>query len=115
MIDLTHIKNIYIVPGYTDMRKQADGLLSVLQVNFPEINLTTHNLYLFCGRSRVVIKVLEIDDTGVWVYYKRTHGDKVLWPKKMDSQLIDQRQLLWLLDGLDVIQKSAHKPQKYSY
>lgn len=65
MIDLTHIKNIYIVHGYTDMRKQADGLLSVLSVNHPEIDLMTYNLYLFCGRSRVVIKVLEIDDTGV--------------------------------------------------
>lgn len=115
MIDLTHIKNIYLVPGFTDMRKQADGLLSAISVNHPELNLTAHNLYIFCGRSRVIIKVLEIDDTGVWVYYKRTHGDKFLWPKKMDSQVIDQRQLLWLLDGLDIIQKNAHKPKKYSY
>jgi transposase len=65
VIDLTHIKNIYIVHGYTDMRKQVDGLLSVLSVNHLEIDLMTYNLYLFCGRSRVVIKVLEIDDTGV--------------------------------------------------
>ena len=115
MIDLEHIKNIYIAHGYTDMREQADGLLSLLQVNCPEINLTTHNLYLFCGRSRVVIKVLEIDDTGVWVYYKRTHGDKFLWPKQMDNQIIDKRQLLWLLDGLDIIQRNAHKTKKYSY
>jgi len=64
MIDLAHIKNIYLVSGFTDMRKQADGLLSVLQVNHKEINLTTHNLYLFCGRSRVVIKVIENDKTS---------------------------------------------------
>ncbi|QWB95808.1 IS66 family insertion sequence element accessory protein TnpB [Mycoplasmatota bacterium] len=82
MIDLAHIKNINLVPLYTDMRKQVDGLLSVLSVNHLEISLTTHDLYLFCGRSRVVIKVLEIDDIGVWVYYKRTYGDKFLWPGK---------------------------------
>ena len=94
------------------MRKQADGLLSAISVNHPEINLTTHNLYIFCGRSRVIIKVLEIDDTGVWVYYKRTHGDKFLWPKRMDNQVIDQRQLLWLLDGLDIIQKKRTQTTK---
>ena len=33
MIDLTKIENIYLVPGYTDMRKQVDGLLSVISVN----------------------------------------------------------------------------------
>jgi hypothetical protein len=30
MIDLTRIENIYLVPGYTDMRKQMDGL-SIIQ------------------------------------------------------------------------------------
>ena len=91
------------------MRKQADGLLQAISVNHPKINLMTHNLYLFCGRSKVIIKVLEIDDTGVWVYYKRTHRDKFLWKKMTDNQVIEKRQLLWLLDGLDIIQRSAHK------
>jgi len=91
MIDLKHIENIYIVPGYTDRRKQMDGLLSVLTVHDPHIDLTTHNLCLFCSKHRVKLKVLEIDDDGIWVYYKRTHGDQYLWPKNKDHQIIDQR------------------------
>jgi len=115
MIDLTRIENIYLVPGYTDMRKQMDGLLSVLTVCYPEIDLRTRNLYLFCSKDRVKLKVLEIDDDGIWVYYKRTHGDQYLWPKNKDHQIIDQRQFHWLLDGLSIIQKHAHKKRIFDY
>lgn len=115
MIDLSKIENIYLVPGYTDMRKQVDGLLSIISVNHTELILKKNNLFIFCGKSRVTIKVLEIDDTGVWVYYKRTHGDKFIWPKSDDHTLIDKRQLLWLLDGLSIVQKNAHKTRTFSY
>jgi len=115
MIDLSKIENIYLVPGYTDMRKQVDGLLSVLSVDHADLELNTHNLFIFCGKSRVTIKILEIDDTGVWIYYKRTHGDKFIWPKDVHHQIIDKRQLLWLLDGLHIIQKNAHQKRIYSY
>jgi transposase len=113
MIDLKHIENIYIVPGYTDMRKQMDGLLSVLTVHDPHIDLTTHNLYLFCSKNRVNLKVLEIDDDGIWVYYKRTHGDQYLWPKNKDHQIIDQSRFHWLLDGLSIIYKWLNKNHYY--
>jgi transposase len=115
MIDLTKIENIYLVPGYTDMRKQVDGLLSEISVNYPHINLEPNNLYIFCGKDRTKIKVLEIDPYGVWVYYKRTHGDKFLWPRINDTDIIDKRQLSWLLEGLSVLQKHAHKEQYYTY
>ena len=115
MIDLAKIENIYLVPGYTDMRKQVDGLLSVLVTEYPHVEIEPNNLYIFCGKDRTKIKVLEIDPYGVWVYYKRTHGDKFLWPRNKDASLIDKRQLIWLLEGLSVVQKHAHKEQYYTY
>lgn len=115
MIDLSNIENIYLVPGFTDMRKQADGLLSVLSVNYPHIDLKANNLYMFCSKDRTKIKVVEIDPYGIWVYYKRTNGDKFLWPKYKHSSLIDKRQLLWLLEGLSVVQRNAHKEQYFTY
>jgi transposase len=115
MIDLSQIENIYLVPGYTDMRKQMDGLLSVITVKNPGIDLKTKNLYLFCSKDRTKLKILEIDHDGIWVYYKRTHGDKYLWPKDLDHQIIDKRQLLWLLDGLNIRQKYAHKKRFFDY
>ena len=114
MIDLTKIENIYLITGYTDMRKQVDGLTSLITLN-TNLELKPNNLYIFCGKDKTKIKVLEIDKTGIWVYYKRTHGQKFIWPKESESLLIDKRQLLWLLDGLSVIQKSAHTEQYYNY
>ena len=57
MIDLTKIEHIYLVPGYTDMRKQADGLLSLLSVKYPNTLIKPKQLYIFCGRTRTIIKV----------------------------------------------------------
>jgi len=95
MIDLRNIENIYLVPGYTDLRKQADGLLSILSVNYPNTLIKPNQLYIFCGRSRTIIKVVEVDGTGVWVYYKR--------------------QLTWFLEGLNIKQKNAHKTKHFDY
>ena len=115
MIDLTKIEHIYLVPGYTDMRKQADGLLSLLSVKYPNTLIKPKQLYIFCGRTRTIIKVLEVDGTGVWVYYKRTNGDKFIWPKDKDISLIEKRQLNWFLEGLNIKQKNAHKTKYFSY
>lgn len=115
MIDLANIENIYIIPGYTDMRKQADGLISVLNNQFSHIELKLNSLYVFCGKSRSIIKILETDDTGVWVYYKRLNDEKFVWPKGTNTNLIEKRQLLWFLEGLNIIQKTAHISRKYEY
>lgn len=32
--DLSHVEKIYIRCGYTDMRKQLNGLLDIIQYNF---------------------------------------------------------------------------------
>ena len=40
---------IYIAVGYTDMRKQIDGLAAVVQQNF-RLDPFSNSLFLFCGR-----------------------------------------------------------------
>ena len=62
MIDLTKIENIYLITGYTDMRKQVDGLTSLITLN-TNLELKPNNLYIFCGKDKTKIKVLEIDKT----------------------------------------------------
>lgn len=115
MIDLTKIENIYIIPGYTDMRKQADGLLSTISINNSHLETKPNQLYIFCGKSRTIIKILEVDDTGVWIYYKRLNADKFIWPRDTNISLVEKRQLLWFLQGLNITQKTAHKAIKYDY
>ena len=115
MIDLSNVNNIYLVTGFTDMRKQIDGLTSIIVVNHPNLDLTINNIFIFCSKDRTKLKILEVDKTGIWVYYKRTHGEKFMWPKNQNAIKVEERQLLWLLDGLSPIQRSAHKEQYFNF
>ena len=48
--DITAATDIYIICGYTDMRKSIDGLCAIIrdQLHFEPEHTTA--LYLFCGR-----------------------------------------------------------------
>lgn len=111
MTGIRDIDNIYLASGYTDLRKAADGLASIVKYDMM-LDPFTHNLYIFCNRRKTTIKVLEWDGNGFWLHVKKLAGkDRYRWPKcpeEASSMIIDRRQLEWLLDGLDVHQKHAH-------
>jgi transposase len=111
MINLNKIDNVYLITGFTDLRKQADGLIAILKSNEFEIN--KNSLYIFCGRTKDKIKIVHFDYSGIWVYYKRLNDGKFNWPKSEDNILIDQRQLKWFLEGLNIYQPKAHKYAEY--
>ena len=47
--DITAATEIYIVCGYTDMRKSIDGLCAIVQEKL-RMDPKASALYLFCGR-----------------------------------------------------------------
>ena len=48
---------VYIVCGYTDLRRSIDGLAAIVKQNYG-INPFNRSLFLFCGRRRDGIKGL---------------------------------------------------------
>ena len=54
--DLSHVEKIYIRTGYTDMRKQLNGLVDIIQYNF-KLDPYSNTLFLFCGRRADRINV----------------------------------------------------------
>lgn len=108
MIDLTKIESIYVYAGTTDMRKGITGLLGLAE-SIIERKEMAHRLFIFCGKDKRNIKILEMDYDGYWLYQKRLVTGKFKWPKENDKNLIiDKRQFQWLLDGLSIIQPTAH-------
>lgn len=111
MIDLKGISNIYLCPGPTDMRKSIDSLSAVVQYQMYLDPFTT-NLFIFCNKQKTTLKILEWDGNGFWLHTKKLIGkDRFRWIKSNDdvtSIIIDERQLKWLLDGLEIHQKHAH-------
>ena len=49
MLDFSRVRNYYIACGYTDMRKQIDGLAAVVELQFGR-KLDETSIFLFCGR-----------------------------------------------------------------
>ena len=62
--DITAATDIYIICGYTDMRKSIDGLCAIIrdQLHFEPEHTTA--LYLFCGRRNDRIKALLHENDG---------------------------------------------------
>jgi len=102
-------EKVYIACGYTDLRKQIDGLAAVVKQVF-KLDPLARNLYLFCGRRCDRIKALYWEGDGFILLYKRLENGRFQWPRKeSEARLITPQQLRWLLEGLSVEQPKALK------
>jgi transposase len=109
-----HNLRVYLAPGPTDLRKSIDGL-SILVENRMELNPFSGYLFAFCNRKRTTVKILYWDRNGFCLWMKRLESQTFLWPDENACSIsISNRELSWLLDGLDIRQKRAHKSLNYS-
>ena len=98
---------IYIACGYTDMRKQIDGLAGLVQHQF-HLDPFSASIFLFCGRKRDRIKVLCWEGDGFLLLYKRLEGGVFQWPRTAEEvRELTHQQYRWLLEGLKIEQKTA--------
>lgn len=102
---------VYLASGATDLRKSIDGLAALVQVTF-HLDPCGAALFVFCNRGRDKLKILEWDQNGFWLHYRRLERGHFQWPARgaTASQAITTRQLQWLLDGLALDQPFAHRP-----
>jgi len=107
-------RRIYLFLGSTDMRKAMNGL-SILVDQNGSLNPFSGDLFAFCNRRNTIMKILYWDTNGFCLWSKRLEKQRFKWPHSQDEVLqISQRQLQWLLDGLDLVQPAAHKNLSYS-
>ncbi len=57
--DISKAEHIYIAVGYTDMRKQIDGLSAIVQHCF-HLDPFSNSMFLFCGRNSRIMKVMDL-------------------------------------------------------
>ena len=108
--DISGLEKIYIVCGYTDMRKSIDGLCAVIEDQL-KMDPSSSALFLFCGRRRDRIKALFREPDGFVLIYKRLSvRGGYQWPRKQS----EVRNLSWReFDLADVGDRyrSAQGPQ----
>ena len=109
--DISAATNIYIITGYTDMRKSLDGLCAII-LDLLKAEPDSSAIYLFCGRRCDRIKVLLREPDGMVLLYKRLDvvQGKYRWPRNSkEAKTITWQQFDWLMTGLEIEQPKALK------
>ena len=92
---------IWLVAGFTDLRKGLDGLSALVQSRLNE-NPFNGSLYIFRGRRGDKIKVLWYSHDGLCLFYKRLSDGRFVWPQVTEGTVaMSAAQLAMLLEGTD--------------
>ena len=109
LADISMVDSIYIVCGYTDMRKSIDGLCAIISDEL-KMDPAGRNLFLFCGRRCDRIKALFKEPDGFVLIYKRltARSGRYQWPRdKSEARPLTWQEFDWLMSGLDIEQPRA--------
>lgn len=109
LADISRVDHIYIVCGYTDMRKSIDGLCTVIRDQL-QMDPDGSSLFLFCGRRSDRIKAILKEPDGFVLIYKRLTAayGRYRWPRdKSEVRNLTWREFDWLMSGLDIDQPKA--------
>ncbi len=107
--DITTADEIYIVCGYTDMRKSIDGLCAIVEDKL-HMDPRRSAIFLFCGRRADRLKILMWEADGFVLLYKRLSAvqGRYRWPRNRDEvRNLTWREFDWLMSGLDIEQPKA--------
>ena len=92
-------RNVYIICGYTDMRKSINGLVAILTQQY-QIKPDAESLYLFCGKRADRMKAIL--------------GYKYQWPRNASEvRLLTRMQYARLLEGLEIEKKVFSPPKEF--
>ena len=105
------VDNIYIVCGYTDMRKSITGLSTIIVQQF-EMRPDEHSMFLFCGKRADRMKALIWEGDGFLMLYKVLIGFRYQWPRDASEVLaLTGPQYHRHLEGLAIEQKRFPLPK----
>jgi transposase len=106
---------VFLALGATDMRKSVNGLSVLVSEYFSKDPFSGH-LFVFCNSRRTIMKILYWDLNGFCLWYKRLEKERFRWPSSEDEvKEISSRELLRLIDGLELDQAVGHKRRIYRY
>ena len=110
--DISRVENIYLVCGYTDMRKSIDGLCEVV-VDVVKRDPKENALFLFCGRQCDRFKALLWEGDGFVLIYKRLSvNGRYRWPRNsQEARNLTWQEFDWLMSGIDIEQPKAIRMQ----
>jgi transposase len=103
---------IWIYNHAVDFRKSIDGLCEIVhaQMNKP----VQEDVFVFYNTHKNKIKLLAWHGNGFMLFYKRLErGRFTFFSSKEEVNTIDEKQLSWLLAGLDWVAMSGWDQLEY--
>lgn len=94
---------IYISSANVDMRRQIDGLASIVEQKFA-LSPMSDMMFVFHNRHCDKIKILYWDGDGFCLLYKRIEKGKFRFPKHITEEkyTVTDEEFNWLLNGLHI-------------
>lgn len=106
-------RNVYIVCGYTDMRKSISGLVAVITQQYG-LQPDAESLFLFCGKKADRMKAVLWEEDGFLLLYKVLTGYKYQWPRTVSEvRKLTRMQYTRLLEGLEIEKKVFAPPKEF--
>jgi len=105
MLNFASALKIHLHIGAVDMRKSFQGLTAIAKHEMKQ-NPADGSVFVFCNRSRTLLKLLYFDGTGMWVLAKRLERGTYWWPsadQTGEKELALRHEALsMLLNGIDL-------------
>lgn len=102
--------NYFLYTKYADFRCGINSLCLKIKADNPKEDLLAKNVYIFICKRKDKIKILARGGDGFWLLTHQLEKSKFKWIKSQNSLVsISEKQLGWLLDGLEINPKNAHK------
>lgn len=106
-------RNVYIICGYTDMRKSINGLVAILTQQY-QVKPDAESIYLFCGKRADRMKAILWEEDGFLLLYKVLTGYKYHWPRyASEVRQLTRMQYARLLEGLEIEKKVFSPPKEF--
>jgi len=113
MLSVPASVRIFIARDAVDFRKAHNGLLSIVRDQFGD-DPFAGGLFVFLNKSRDRVKLLQWDEDGFWLHYKRLERGtfRLKLRDDVDGQrvMITRAQLSMLLEGIDLEKRVIRKP-----
>ena len=102
-LDFKKYPKIYIVCGFTDLRKGMAGLINEIRYHYELNPYDTESIFLFAGRRASVIKAVIFEGDGTIVMTKYLCDGKYMWPRTPDEvKQLTEDQFKRLMSGFAI-------------
>ncbi len=86
-----------------DFRKSHDGLVAIIRDDLAE-DVFSGGIFVFLNKRRDRVKLIEWDNNGLWMHYKRLEKGtfKWAWRSSQNKLTMTRAELSMLLEGIDL-------------